>query len=45
MQSWDPRCWSSHAPAYNAQFYTFVNHDVSRVNGETVLATVRVISR
>ena len=42
MQSWDPRCQSSHAPTHNAQFYTFVNHDVSDVNGETVLATMRV---
>ena len=42
MQSWDRRCRSSHAPTHNAQFYTFVNHDVSDVNGETVLATMRV---
>lgn len=42
MQSWDRRCRSSHAPTHNAQFYTFVNHDVSDVNGETVFATMRV---
>jgi len=42
MQSWDPRCRSSHAPTHNAQFYTFVNHDASRVNDEIVLATMRV---
>ena len=42
MQSWDRRCRSSHALTHNAQFYTFVNHDVSDVNGETVLATMRV---
>lgn len=41
-QSWDPHCVSSHAPTHNAQFYTFVNHDVSDVNGETVLATMLV---
>ena len=33
---------SSHAPTYNAQFYTFVNHDASRINDEVVLATMRV---
>ena len=42
MQSWDPRCRSSHAPTHNAQFYTFVNHNASRVNDEIVLATMRV---
>ena len=39
---WDSRCRSSHAPAYNAQFFTFVNHDASRVNDEIVLSTMRV---
>ncbi len=42
MQRWDPRCMSSHSPTHNAQFYTFVNHDASRVNDEIVLATMRV---
>ena len=42
MQSWDSRCRSSHAPAYNAQFYTFVNHNAEKVGDEVVIHTMRV---
>ncbi len=42
MQSWDPRCMSSHAPTYNAQFFTFVNHNAEKVGDEVVIHKMRV---